>query len=406
MIYYFILGKNPALSAAELSMYLDSKGYTYSVVFRNNKAIGLRIEQDFDVEHAKQTLAGTVKIGVILQEIKILQLSDFVSAILHEGVSKEKKVFFGYSIYTEQNPKNVEKALKGIAKEAKSQLVDQGYKARWVSSRNPDLSSVIVKKEKLLENGADVCYIFSENIIYQGRTLAIQPFEEFAFRDFKRPKADAKSGMLPPKIARIMINLVGMDKETILDPFCGSGTVAGEAYDLGYKHIYCSDISEKAVLNSKANLEWLEQERPQSDASITIIQDPVEELSQSIPASSIDAIVTEPYLGPPLGKSFKHDPAKIIEELESLYMAAFKTYASICKPNAVVVMVWPFIEHKGKSYAIDIVEAAQDLGFQVDNTYTLLEGSSLDGKGRENVPMYYREGQRVKREIWRFRFKK
>ncbi|MCB9806812.1 hypothetical protein H6768_02830 [Candidatus Peribacteria bacterium] len=47
-------------------------------------------------------------------------------------------------------------------------------------------------------------------------------------------------GMMPPKIAQIMINLAtkGDKKVAIWDPFCGLGTTLIEAFHGGWKCLY------------------------------------------------------------------------------------------------------------------------------------------------------------------------
>ena len=84
------------------------------------------------------------------------------------------------------------------------------------------------------------------------QTEAVQPFEQFSARDFGRPGRDDLSGMLPPKLAIIMINLAQTPLNSILlDPFCGSGTILSEAVLLGYTNLIGTDISEKAIADSK-----------------------------------------------------------------------------------------------------------------------------------------------------------
>ena len=88
-------------------------------------------------------------------------------------------------------------------------------------------------------------------------TKAIQPIESLGERDFGRPYRDAKSGMLPPKLAMMMINLAGQSLgATILDPFCGSGTILMEAATIGYTNLMGSDISPKAIDDTRQNFAW------------------------------------------------------------------------------------------------------------------------------------------------------
>lgn len=55
---------------------------------------------------------------------------------------------------------------------------------------------------------------------YGGLSVGAQNITALAARDQARPHTDAFVGMLPPvKLARIMVNLSGIKKGTILDPF-------------------------------------------------------------------------------------------------------------------------------------------------------------------------------------------
>jgi tRNA (guanine10-N2)-dimethyltransferase len=71
-------------------------------------------------------------------------------------------------------------------------------------------------------------------------------------RSHLRPKPSPIS--LHPKLARAMVNLTGADeKDTILDPFCGSGGILIEAGLMGMKTIGY-DINKKMVWKSIVNL--------------------------------------------------------------------------------------------------------------------------------------------------------
>ena len=76
----------------------------------------------------------------------------------------------------------------------------------------------------------------------------VQNISAYAMRDQKRPKRDAFVGMLPPKLAQIMINLALGDQEPkdklLLDPFCGTGVLLQEALLMGLK-VYGTDLSQK-----------------------------------------------------------------------------------------------------------------------------------------------------------------
>jgi tRNA (guanine10-N2)-dimethyltransferase len=86
-----------------------------------------------------------------------------------------------------------------------------------------------------------------------------QDIDAYARRDQNRPKRDARVGMLPPKLAQLIINLTNPAPGTrILDPFCGTGVVLQEAALMGL-HYYGTDLEPRMVEYSKANLAWLEE---------------------------------------------------------------------------------------------------------------------------------------------------
>jgi len=233
--------------------------------------------------------------------------------------------------------------------EIKKHLKNQGISCRWVVSREKNLSSVVVEQNKLIFKGIEIVLIGEKEKISIGKTLAVQPFKELSFRDYGRPGRDDYSGMLPPKLAQIMINLAvppllarrGVGGEVILDPFCGSGTILTEAMLMGYKNLIGSDISPKAITDTKKNITWIKEKFAICDVRYAIYNKNVLELSQTIKPRSINAIITEPYLGPQRGKI---DIKKTIPELEQLYTKSLQEFSKILKPNGRIVMIWPVFQ--------------------------------------------------------------
>jgi hypothetical protein len=66
---------------------------------------------------------------------------------------------------------------------------------------------------------------------------------------------DAFVGMLPPKLAQIMLNLATKGERglQIWDPFCGLGTTLIEAFQAGYSHLLGSDIADDMVIATQTN---------------------------------------------------------------------------------------------------------------------------------------------------------
>ena len=211
-----------------------------------------------------------------------------------------------------------------------------------------------------------------------GQTETIQDFEAWGERDFGRPARDPKSGMLPPKLARLMINLSGIDLvgKTLLDPFCGSGTVLAEASLMGLQKIIGSDISEKAMKDTKKNLRWLASLYDQSFLTFQLDVAACDQVQLSEP---VDLVVTEPFLGPPLrGGESRAELLQIISELTELYVRSFVHIAEFMKKRAILVVAFPVFAH------------------------TLSITKPLPGFRLQKRFRYERHGQRVARDIFVF----
>ena len=337
MKYFFLLGSNPALSLAELSAV---------VILKNPSLVGddlLISECAAEIEPSSliKSLGGIIKIGIIRQELSgQLKQDELLSAvqILIEDkrkISGEGKFNFGFSDY---GPRGFNKKDLGI--KLKRYFSEQKISSRFVVSQDKSLSSVVVEQNKLIRRGIEIVLAEAAGKIILGETLAVQPFKDLSLRDYGRPARDDQSGMLPPKLAQAMINLAQLvDKEDLLvDPFCGSGTVLSEALLLGYKNICGSDISTKAIDDTKKNISWVKELYKLKDIKFKFAAKNVLDLSKFIKLEGAAAVVTEPYLGPQRGRI---DFEVVIKELENLYSGALREFHKILVPGGRVVMVWP-----------------------------------------------------------------
>ncbi|MBU2228979.1 RsmD family RNA methyltransferase, partial [Patescibacteria group bacterium] len=328
--YFFILGRSPKLAQAEIESILPTLPGEYRIAESADDVLLLDLkifgENGFQLKNFMKKLGGTIKVGKIIDEVE--NKNQAISTLTLERLlkkylpQKEQKITFGFSLYNAGNSfsKSFQKDLAKTGIQIKIGLKKEGLKARFVTSKDKALSSVIVGENKLVERGADICIFFAKEKIYIGKTIAVQDYKSFSKFDYGRPRADAKSGMLPPKIARIMVNLAQTKPdEILLDPFCGSGTVLQEALLLGTKKVIGSDISRKAVDDTNKNLEWLASEIDFPESNYQILHSDVRELSINL-KTKVDVIVTEPFLGPPLrGSESINHLQQNVKELSKLY---------------------------------------------------------------------------------------
>jgi len=375
-MYVFILGHNPKLSVAEILAVLPKA----KIIDQTSSYLIIDAEE-FDCAELLDRLGGTIKIGKIIGS----QISRKVTVEKLKALKKESKLNFGISYY-DCKPDN-------LGMEIKNELKTAGISCRLVTSKDKALSSVVVTKNQCAE-----FLVLGKK--WLGETCAVQDFEDYGRRDFGRPSRDLVSGSMPPKLAKIMINLAQLPAgETILDPFCGSGTVLQEGLLLGYK-VAGSDISEKAIRDTKENLEWLaknlELRTGNSQPSISsskfkvqssqLFKCDVRQLSKLI--KQADAIVTEPYLGPPLrGSENGKQILEIIKELSDLYDEAFSEFRKILNPGAKIVIVFPAFRVGKEILELPVLPQIKKLGFTQVNKDKLV---------------YSREGQKVWRQVFVF----
>lgn len=355
--YIFILGSHPELSVAELQAVLEPT--VQGPIQRQGQVALASLAETTDIDALMERLGGTVKIAKLVGPFDEDALADWMFG----QIDRSSKFHFGFSLYAAEDGVSTKKhwkTLNALGLQLKKAMKAEGISARFVSSKEVALSSVIVRKERLLKNGADIVILKDKRGMRFGKTVATQAFGEFSKRDYGRPQRDSKSGMLPPKVARMMVNIAQpKENSTILDPFCGSGTILQEALLLGHKNVIGSDISDKAVEDTKANLAWLKL------PIIPVHRSPVEELAMKsvLDPRSIDRIVFEGYLGPPSPKEER--VPQILNELTELYTNAFPILADLLNEDGAVVAALPFWRYKQEHY-LDIKSIINNAGFTVD----------------------------------------
>ncbi len=391
-VVWFLLGREPTLSAAEIISFLRREQISYDNLLLQQPF--LSVSANIKAEIINQ-LGGTIKIaeelGTNLSEQALL------TAIQSKLSSAPGKIIFGISLYGENKTDNVER----WGKELKKILKAKGRSVRYVFKGEPTLSSVTVEKNSLISKGHEFLVLKTSAGYRLARTNAVQPFENFSSRDYGRPGRDAGSGMLPPKLAMMLINLAEINPEqTLLDPFCGSGTIISEAILLGYKKLFGTDNSDKAVADSQKNIAWLvEQDLSRKDADWKVELLPVQKLGEKFAPKSIFGIATEPYLGrPKQERETVNALEKEAGELAKLYLDAFLEFKKILRPGGRVVFVIPrFTIRSGAPITISdkILPQLQKLGFAVDQM--------LPEFNKSPFLLYQRPDQLVAREIWRFK---
>jgi tRNA G10 N-methylase Trm11 len=342
--YLALIGKSTELAASELSAVLNRTGASakdfYAPYF-------YEIIGDINPQQLVSELGGTVKIYRIVDgEIadKLIQDNQdhfCLSSIKHS-----------YDMTT-------------VAKDVKQKLKDGGLKPHFRLLENPFYSAGITTKY------AEFTFIPNEEEVIAAEAVAVQNLNYWTQKDYGRPAFDPSSGMLPPKVARMMINIAIPNSynsnTTIYDPMCGSGTILIEGLDLGVK-VIGSDLAKKAVEASSTNATWFINKYKADGQSKVFLEDATHvTLAQT--GSQVDAIVFEGYLGPP--HPTDKDTGNLIKGLEKLYKGVFKNLYPILKDGGYLVCALPeYHSQSGVKNLDSLVDWTSVLGYTRHTRFT------------------------------------
>jgi tRNA G10 N-methylase Trm11 len=354
MISYLILfGRTPDLAWIEFST-------LFPLATRIAPQVALYVSEEN--QHPRELidlLGGTVKIARSLSQSDAPDPEALAGILTAEG----GKVTFGVSFYTPaaRYPKEFLEKIKQI-------LAGRGIKSRYlIPEHQTALSSVQVAGRDMQEI---VVVEASDGTYYLGKTEAVQDFRRWQERDYGRPHADAKLGMLPPKVARMAVNIAtGTEKKgkTLLDPFCGMGTVLSEGYVAGC-NVIGGDLSEPVLRKAEANLTWLKSRYPTADArNVRFVLSDATHISDHIDESSVDAIVTEPFMGTPRlgeGRVGTEKARNIIKGLDKLMIGSLKDWKKILKPGGRIFVAMPSIVMGARRFSVKkAIDTCENLGY-------------------------------------------
>lgn len=400
-----VLGRQPALGLAELeSLYGDSK-----VRVVGNKVAVVDVDPCL---LAFDRLGGSVKFCKILTTLDTTNWDKIEKFLLkvspgHSQTMPEGKMRLGLSLINI----NVNlKKLEATGLTLKKEIRKTGRSVRLVPNKAPELNAAQVLHNQLTgPTGWELVFIRDGDQTIVAQTVKVQDIEGYTRRDRERPKRDSKVGMLPPKLAQILINLsVGclpedklenicdvplgepiprpiLDK-TILDPFCGTGVVLQEAGLMGYRTTG-SDVEPRMIEYTSANLGWLTD----------LIGDDVapEQLfaGDATVASwkNFDFVASEVYLGRPFTSTPTPEIlAQTISDCNLIIKKFLKNIHGQMAPNTRLCLAVPAWQTgRGQFKKLPLIDQISDLG------YNRMSFEHI----RDEDLIYYRDDQIVARQL-------
>lgn len=396
----FTLGRTRDLALAEILHLLSWDGDAAFIGWTGDAAL-FACPNPPDLESLTRTAGGVIKAHEVIGRCPIDpdEIAQRVSNqhFMPEASGAESgKLTFGVSLEGFQNPVPERVSFfRAAAQRIKNLLKERGIASRFIGfqpgENSLSLSSVQVGENGLLTEGFEIVVARMGAECVVAHTVAVQDYVAYGHRDFERPERRVRSGMLPPKLARMMVNLARQkDTTTLLDPFCGSGGILMEALDLGLKAVG-ADLDTGAVAASSENLKWYAENRAEPVPEWHVRKCDARHLLELFEPLTAEAVAFEPYLGPPISKPLREEQARSIgKELKALYVEALAEIRATCKPGARVVMALPRIATRDEELKIPILREIELMGYKRPRVLP---------DGMKGSLLYKRPGQFVAREI-------
>jgi tRNA G10 N-methylase Trm11 len=396
-----ILGRQPALGLAELESLYGPKAVQ---PLSGAALLTLGPEQAVDFDR----LGGSLKLAKHLTTLNttdwaviLKYLTNTIPQHLH--YIPEGKIRFGLSVYgLPIKPATLNRSgldIKKIIKRA-------GRSVRTVPNTEPALSTAQTLHNQLTgPTGMELILVRHGKQTLLGQVTHVQNINAYAARDQKRPMRDARVGMLPPKLAQIIINLAnpalppaestvggpcgtGMLQEMLhnrlLDPFCGTGVLLQEALLDGYD-VVGSDLEPRMVEYSQTNLEWL-RERYKTEGSFVLL----EADATSHEWDGFNAIACETYLGRPFTSEPSPDVLQdVMQDVNLIHKRFLQNVARQTFADFRMCIAVPAWKTKNGFKHLKVLDSLEDLGY---TRMSFAHASSQD-------LLYYRPGQIVAREL-------
>ena len=420
-MYIALLGRQPEISLAELAAVFGTDN-----VNRISQQFARVQTSQFDIT----TLGGTIKCAEVITELpasrtdkaSLLAASRFITQHYQvKWAHSPHKITLGLSAY------DLAVGARDIQKTGlilKSSLKKSGTSLRLIPNDQPALSTATAHNNKLGGSPYKVELLLvktTDRRLIIAESRGVQNITAYTRRDRHRPKRDAFVGMLPPKLAQMMLNLAlgagpltgqrscgnsvtrsasslsdksmvlrtalpdAFDLEettgsraaaTILDPFCGTGTVLQEALLAGYD-VVGTDLSQKMVDYTTENLSWLQSTftAPSRPVGRVIDIHQADATTHHWPnGKHLTAVVCETYLGQPF--SAPPAPQKLAEvagncnHIITGFLTNIRPQLAPNTPLCIAVPAW--YDASGWATHLPLIKNLQKLGYYQLNRTPLI----------------------------------
>lgn len=345
------------------------------------EAVRFSAPDDEEAQRLFSLLGGSVRLARIEQDWQEYSAETLEKALLELLlIGKPSKLRFSVAQWGNQQSQRL--SLFTL----KEKLEEAGVKTRFLEGARDGLSAAVL----LHQNVVELIVVEKEGQLLLARTVAVQDIDHWTVKDRRKPYSDRKKGMLPPKLARALVNIAlgaEVSPDTLLyDPFCGTGTVLIEALERGAR-VVGSDADSVAVEGTQMNLAWF-TDAFHLTAPFSVFPSDVSQVSLNQLPGKVDVIVTEPFLGKVQPKP--HQLEGMFRGLEKLYLGAFRQWRGILQTGARVVMIFPRVEaENGRVYDFSrFVDKLQADGYTLQVDFGTLRYHRRDAVVQRDIGIF------------------
>ena len=342
--YIAILGRQPELGLVELESRLGA-----AAVMPWGRYAAL-LEQELPLEQ----FGGVIKTGRVLYRGPAVDIGKvpFDWKSLSPGAGKTTFALSYYGL------KGTPRFVLATGLELKKRLKEHGPVRLVTPTEGTAVGAAALRHNGIPEAGFELLVVIAQQEMVVAVTTAVQDIDWYSKRDYERPARSAKVGMLPPKLAQVLVNTT--HGSLVVDPFCGTGVVLQEALLLGRTAVG-SDLAPEMVAATRANLTWLADEAPRE----LLPWQADEADARTVQLPDVDcAVVSEGYLGPNLTASPTPSQLDTIRaELRGLYRAALANWARQLDEGAEIALCVPAWRTKQGWQYLGLVDDLPRLGY-------------------------------------------
>jgi tRNA G10 N-methylase Trm11 len=341
--FIIILGRQPELGLVEVEALLGAEHVEPYGRFAALISEGLHVDR----------LGGAIKVAEIIYRGTTTALRN-----LPLDVSKlpmrDGKTPFALSAY---GSRETPKMLMAAGLDLKKQLRERGSVRLITAGKGLAVSAAELRHNRVIEDGFELLVVMSGAEMIIARTLGVQDIDWYAKRDYDRPARSAKVGMLPPKLAQVLVNTTR--SQPVYDPFCGTGVVLQEAL-LVDRAAQGSDLAEEMVQATRTNLDWLQAQVQAPLAKYAVALGD----ARTILLPKNCSIVTEGYLGPNLLKPPTiRELAVMRADLLDLYTSSLASWAKQLTSGSELTITAPAWRVGSTWHYLELVDHLAQLGY-------------------------------------------